>query len=245
MAIIPFTVDQNKIDLGDKFDVPSALHIVETEAVMILPLYDAALRLDAYCHRAFVREAEPGIYRDGSIELVCYPHQVVHLQRANRNVRFKDLDFNGSEDRVLDAKGKFLFNLPLRDDALTMSAPIGAFNYIKLLCVDNIMTRCAWFDGKRNSARGQMVAEYQYLHDEGHLDSITDELTQAISKFIPNSCWNLVCFSVQEGNLIVHRQTDYRIFEWTRIKYERNLLEQQALAATNAAIAEQSEHSSH
>lgn len=241
MALIPFTVDQNKIDLGDKFDVPSALHIVETESVMVLPLYDAALRLDAYCGRAFTREAEPGIYRDGSIELVCHPHQVVHLQKANRNVRFKDLDFNGSDDRVLDANGKFLFSLPLRHDTLTMSAPIGAFNYIKLLCIDNIMTRCAWFGGTRNSARGQVVPEYQYLHNEGHLDFITAELTQAISNFIPNSCWNLVCFNVQEGNLIVHKQTDYRIFEWTRIKHERNLLEHQAEQATAAAAAEYAE----
>ena len=235
-------IDQNKIDLGEKFDVPPALHVVETESVMTIPLYDAALRLDAYCSRAFERETEPGIYRDGSIDLLCYPEQVVHLQRANRNVKFKDINlFQTHPDRVVDAKGRFLFNLPLTAfDSLTMSAPIGAFNYLKLFCIDIALGRCAWFAGTRKSARGQIKPEYQYLHDDGHLSVVTDALEQLLCQYIPNSCWNLLTFSVQEGNLIIHRQTDYRIYEWTRIKYERNLLEKQ-LANTEPLFSDPTE----
>lgn len=237
-------IDQNKIDLGEKFDVPAALHIVETESVLSIPLYDAALRLNAYCARAFEQEAEPGIYRDGSIDLLCYPDQIVHLQRANKNVRFKDINlFSGNSDRVVDAKGHFLFTIPVSElDSLTMSAPIGAFNYLKLHCIDTALKRCAWFAGKRDGARGQIKPEYQYLHDEGHLEAITDTLTQAIVQYLPSSCWNLLCFSVMEGNLVIHRQTDYRIYEWTRIKYERNRLEEQ-LAIANAAQPDDTHYS--
>ena len=235
-------IDQNKIDLGEKFDVPPALHVVETESVMTIPLYDAALRLDAYCSRAFVQEAEPGIYRDGSIDLLCYPEQVVHLQRANRDVKFKDLNlFESHTDRVVDAKGRFLFTLPLGSiDALTMTAPIGAFNYLKLFCIDTALSRCSWFSGVRKSARGQLKPEYQYLHDDGHLNIVTDELERLICNYIPNSCWNLLMFTVHEGNLIIHRQTDYRIYEWTRIKHERNLLEKQ-LASTEPLFSDPTE----
>jgi hypothetical protein len=100
--------------------------------------------------------------------------------------------------------------------------------------------RCAWFAGTRKSARGQIKPEYQYLHDDGHLSVVTDALEQLVCQYIPNSCWNLVTFSVQEGNLIIHRQTDYRIYEWTRIKYERNLLEKQ-LASTEPLFSDPTE----
>lgn len=201
----------------------SAYDLLVPSSVIILPILSYAVLVEQQWGDCLV-EPSPGIYKTNTLDPVI-PAGLELFYRGpeiSGNYPLHPLtDFDNYVGDVYNKKGTLILTagtMRNKDKCLLPAPmlPVSALKIVKLLVENYIVTRQPHV---KHNPYGRQIDKlikpgYDYLMDEGYLDTTCVGLIAQIETFIGKDINHLYFTKLKLFDILVEKTIDYRIFEW-------------------------------
>lgn len=175
-------------------------------------------------------EPPRGLYVKGHVKPLLNDIDFYYPRSRFKGPDARIVDFNAVfdlQEDILDESGKIVvtgFNLTNRKHLFTTepTLPITAINVCHNVLMDYLFKYCKYARGFRGSHVSNFIKpEYRDMMDSEYFeDSLSDALDE-LHEFTRHHTWNIHFTKLNGTTLVIERMVDWRIFEWTRMMYER------------------------
>jgi hypothetical protein len=201
----------------------SAYDLLVPSSVIILPILSYAVLVEQQWGSCLV-DPPAGIYKTNSLDPII-PSGSQLFYRSDETMGNYPLlpltDFDNYNGDVYNNKGRLVLTamtMRNKDTCLLPKPmiPVSALRIVKLLAENYIVTKQPHI---KHNPYGKQIDKlikpgFEYLLDEGYLDSTCVGLISQIETFIGRDINHLYFTKLKLLDIVVEKTIDYRIFEW-------------------------------
>jgi hypothetical protein len=201
--------------------VTAAQLLQETQEVLIVNLLDYVRKLDVNYGHLF-KPVESGIYVSHQMKPIVGSKTLCFTEKGFKtHTPLKNLDH--VEEAVLDEHGEILIPayMMARKKKFLMTAPNIP---VRAICVAELLVR-EWLDSVlmhrptttyEEEISEHFVPEARSLIEQGYIERTCSRLMNELAGFVKCDTWNIYNIRLRNTDLIVEKQVDWRIWDWTR-----------------------------
>ena len=216
------------IDFKGEVENPYLL-LNDIEHQTILDILLPARSLDAaYGH--YLKPNPYGIYSRTKVKPLVYPGQKVYRGDNNRRIRFRDI--LKARCNIVGKDGEIIIPLywiknQKRHLSTSRFFPVAAFAIIRTRICEIISENLSYVNTYmfNYNIEGWFIDDISSklaldkLKGEGELDNFIPEIIDDILGIAKDYPWNIYDLSFKSTNAYISRLIDYRIFDWTRQRW--------------------------
>lgn len=207
-------------------DIPDPMSLLIPKEILVISLKEKAYQMLASIGHTLVPNPF-GIYTKTQLFPVLRPGESAFAMSTGKKHGFDEI--GNLDDDICNARGEVIIPRAfMRDKARMLSIngfyPISALQLLKASVDLNMRRFCphaAPFTNEHNAAASFLKPEYQHLLYENELDVFISDLIEEMHDFVVKDTWNIYFTKVKTDNLHIEKSIDYRIFDWTRIQYNK------------------------
>lgn len=211
------------IKISEDIEDPESL--LKPEEVCVVSLKEPAHSLHSALFEALQPNPE-GIYIKGQLMPVVKPGQKLFALNSGKSFSYDQIA--EIQDDVCDEDGNVLIKKELMLDKARLLNyggyyPVSALQLLKANVDLNLRRFCKFavpFSNESTVLR-YLKPGYKHILNEGYLDTYTNDIIEQLHEFIVKDLWRIYFTKVKSDNLFIEKSVDYRIYEWTKMQYEK------------------------
>jgi len=215
--------------MTDYIDINDVLRT--TNEVLVIDLLEHALHLEYDPYMISLKDPQPGIYLAGSVDPIIKGNTDYYYRSSLLNDKTKILNFEdilNTNEVIVDKDNKIIItpsDIKQKKKYLSLepTVPSMAIKLAREVAIIFLNSLCKHtkINIERTDLSKYIKEEYHNLIETEAFESELEKLWLDILKFVNSDTWNIYFIKSKNTTLIIEKSIDYRIYDWYRIKFEK------------------------
>lgn len=203
----------------------------KTTQVIVIDLFDHAVSMEDKVQTMFI-DPKPGLYLPGSVDPILEStKKYTYSNKFPNNIGKVDLNkLCTNAGDILDQTGKIVIteqNIARRLKYFTTAptVPAVAIKAASILTINYLTSLCQYTRSKNiHQSLEELVKpqfKTEFFKTEYEIQQSLFRLLDSVIEFVVEDTWHMYLTEVKGSTLIIEKGIDWRIYEWYRMKFEK------------------------